>query len=48
MWRLPNAPWGLSMAGWNFLISITLAALSFYAATQPPVRTDTANETVQP
>lgn len=48
MWRLPNAPWGLSMAGWNTLISASLAAVSFYAATQPPVRTDTANETVQP
>ena len=35
-------------AGWNFLISIALAALSFYAATQPPVRNDTANEPVQP
>lgn len=48
MWRLPNAPWGLSMAGWNFLISLGLAGLSFYSATQPPVRTDTANEPVQP
>ncbi len=48
MWRLPNAPWGLSMAGWNFLISIMLAAMSFYAATQPPVRADTANEPVLP
>jgi disulfide bond formation protein DsbB len=48
MWRLPNAPWGLSMAGWNTLISIALAALSFYAASQPPMRADTANEPVQP
>jgi disulfide bond formation protein DsbB len=48
MWRLPNAPWGLSMAGWNALISAALAALSFYASTQPPVLADTANEPVQP
>lgn len=48
MWRLPNAPWGLSMAGWNALISAALALLSLYSATQPPARTDTANEPVQP
>lgn len=48
MWRLPNAPWGLSMAGWNTLISFGLALLSLYSASQPPVRTDTANEPVQP
>jgi disulfide bond formation protein DsbB len=47
MWRLPNAPWGLSMAGYNAIISGVLMALSFYAATQPPMR-DTANEPVQP
>lgn len=44
MWRLPDAAWGLSMAGWNFLVSVALAALSIFAATRP-MRTDTANET---
>lgn len=47
MWRLPDAPWGLSMAGFNFIISVILAAISFYSATQPPMQ-DTANEPVQP
>lgn len=47
MWRLPNAPWGLSMAGYNAIISGVLMVLSFYSATQPPMR-DTANEPVQP
>jgi len=47
MWRLPDAPWGLSMAGYNAIISGVLMVLSFYAATQPPMR-DTANEPVQP
>lgn len=45
MWRLPDAPWGLSMAGWNFIISTILMIISFYSATQPPVHADTANET---
>jgi len=35
---------GLSMAGWNTLVSLGLAALSFYSARRK-VRTDTANET---
>jgi len=47
MWRLPNAPWGLSMVGYNAIISGVLMVLSFYSATQPPMR-DTANEPVQP
>jgi disulfide bond formation protein DsbB len=47
MWRLPNAPWGLSMAGFNGIISGVLMALSFFAATRPPIR-DTANEPIQP
>ena len=47
MWRLPDAPWGLSMAGYNAIISGVLMLLSFYSATQPPMR-DTANEPVQP
>jgi disulfide bond formation protein DsbB len=38
---------GLSMAGWNFIASITLAGASFFAATRP-MRTDTANEPVMP
>jgi disulfide bond formation protein DsbB len=38
---------GLSMAGWNFVASTTLAAASFFAASRP-VRTDTANEPVMP
>lgn len=48
MWRLPDAPWGLSMAGWNFIISLILTVLSFYSASQPPMRADTANEPVKP
>lgn len=48
LWRLPDAPWGLSMAGLNAVWSMVLAGLSLYAASQPPVRTDTANEPVQP
>jgi len=47
MWRLPNAPWGLSMAGFNGIVSGALMVLSFYSATQPPMQ-DTANEPVQP
>lgn len=35
---------GLSMAGWNTLVSLGLAALSVYSARRK-VRTDTANET---
>jgi disulfide bond formation protein DsbB len=38
-WRLL----GLSMAGWNFLVSVGLACLSFFSAARP-VRVDTANE----
>lgn len=34
---------GLSMAGWNAVASLALAAASFFAATRP-MRTDTANE----
>jgi disulfide bond formation protein DsbB len=34
---------GLSMAGWNAVASIALAAASFFAATRS-ARTDTANE----
>ena len=41
-WRLL----GLSMAGWNFLVSLALVAGSFIAA-QRPLGTDTANEPVQ-
>lgn len=48
LWRLPNEPWGLSMAGLNSGWSLVLAALSFYAASQPPMHADTANEPVQP
>lgn len=48
LWRLPEQPWGLSMAGLNAVWSMILAGLSLFAATQPPMRTDTANETVQP
>lgn len=36
---------GLSMAGWNAVASLALAAASFFAATRP-MRTDTANEPV--
>ena len=48
LWRLPDEPWGLSMAGLNAVWSMILAALSLYSASQPPVRNDTANEPVQP
>ncbi len=48
LWRVPDAPWGLSMAGLNAVWSMALAGLSLYAASQPPVRADTANEPVQP
>jgi disulfide bond formation protein DsbB len=44
-----DAKWrmlGLSMAGWNVLVSIGLAGLSFFAASRR-MRTDTANEPVQ-
>ena len=34
---------GLSMAGWNAIASLGLAAASFFAASRP-MRTDTANE----
>jgi disulfide bond formation protein DsbB len=44
--RIPNMPWGLSMAGWNALVSLALAAGSFIAASRP-MRTDTANEPVR-
>ncbi len=37
---------GLSMAAWNVLVSVALAAASFYAATRR-MRTDTANEPVK-
>jgi disulfide bond formation protein DsbB len=37
---------GLSMAGWNALASIALAAASFFAATRTR-RTDTNNEPVK-
>jgi disulfide bond formation protein DsbB len=32
LWRLPNAPWGLSMAGWNAIIALKLTVLSVLAA----------------
>lgn len=48
LWRVPDQPWGLSMAGLNALWSMVLAGLSLYSASQPPVRNDTANEPVQP
>ena len=48
LWRVPNAPWGLSMAGLNAVWSMVLAMLSLYSASQPPIHTDTANEPVQP
>lgn len=47
LWRLPDAPWGLSMAGLNAVWSLILAALSLFAANQPPIDADTANEPVQ-
>lgn len=31
-WRLPNAPWGLSFAGWNAVISAVLVALALTGA----------------
>lgn len=48
LWRLPDQPWGLSMAGLNAVASLILAGLSLYSASQPPLLADTANETVQP
>ena len=48
LWRVPDQPWGLSMAGLNAVWSMVLAALSLYSASQPPMHTDTANEMVQP
>jgi disulfide bond formation protein DsbB len=48
LWRLPEQPWGLSMAGLNAVWSLVLAGLSLFAASQPPMRADTANEPVQP
>ena len=48
LWRLPDAKWGLSMAGLNAVWSLILAALSLYSASQPPMHADTANEPVQP
>lgn len=44
--RVPNAEWGLSMAGWNVPVSLVLAIGSFMAASRP-MRTDTANEPVR-
>ena len=32
LWRFPNAPWGLSMAGWNALVALKLTVLSVLAA----------------
>ncbi len=43
-WRDPVVH--LSMAGWNTLVSLALAALSFVSAARP-MRTDTANEPVK-
>lgn len=48
LWRIPDAPWGLSMAGMNAILSVALAALSLFSATQLRQRTDTANEVIQP
>lgn len=48
LWRVPDQPWGLSMAGLNAVWSMVLAALSLYSASQPPILADTANEPVQP
>ena len=48
LWRVPDQPWGLSMAGLNAVWSMILAALSLYSASQPPMHADTANEPVQP
>lgn len=48
LWRLPEQPWGLSMAGLNAIWSLLLAGISLYAASQPPILADTANEPVQP
>jgi disulfide bond formation protein DsbB len=49
LWRLPNADWGLSMAGYNFLISTGLALASLISAFRSSVspRSDTANEAPQ-
>lgn len=50
-WRFPTMRWGLSMAGFNTIISLGLAVASFVAAfrTGPNVqRSDTANETSPP
>jgi disulfide bond formation protein DsbB len=43
-WWFPTRSFGLSMAGWNTLVSLALAGLSVYSARRR-VRTDTANET---
>jgi disulfide bond formation protein DsbB len=49
LWRVPNEPWGLSMAGLNAVFSLVLAGLSLFSASQPPItQADTANEPVQP
>jgi disulfide bond formation protein DsbB len=42
-WRDPIVK--LSMAGWNAIISIVLAGLSFFAAARASTGTDTQNET---
>jgi disulfide bond formation protein DsbB len=42
-WRDPLVK--LSMAGWNAIVSLILAGLSFFAATRASTRTDTQNET---
>lgn len=43
LWRFPTMEFGLSMAAWNVLISLALAAMSVLSALRP-VRIDTANE----
>jgi len=32
LWRFPNTPWGLSMAGWNAIVALKLTVLSAVAA----------------
>lgn len=44
LWRLPDAPWGLSLAGMNAVLSLLMSALSLYAASRTGRKTDTANE----
>lgn len=34
-WRFPNAEWGLSFAGWNFVISVAIVIGALLAATRP-------------